>query len=626
MGFSVEGHVITIELNLVDNNYVLTFNGTQTYTIAASVVLEKLGTWTGHSMTYGGFSGSGALVTVLSNFEDANMRAYYSSNGAHAAFLTALESVEAALDAGVTTENVEEVKALYETAVANYAGLKYGDEYWYAERCNAAVAEYNAQFAQLGNDVIIAQNSATIEAYTTNTALSTEEEVLAAVTLQASAKAAFAQIANLENLSDEQATAIEAYDAAIVAADEALVAAAQTIVNGQVQAFADAVAVVNNLETYLAARDARSAINATVKALLSEEVVATVDNAIAEQNAILSEKTATVPAINTNAVTFDVEEGFEYYSAGSTFTSKEKVLLTNFELTMTLDSFATNTGAWVSFGIMEKPEQFINAEDTSVQDNRGVFTLMTYDAALKKMSVQLFVMDYTCERFYDAQIEGRLEFAYELGEEINVRFTTYEETLAGVTNEYLRISINGVEWEDAVSTKISVKSLAYALAADSEGNYYPEAEQYMGYLVIANNGTYTGAIKTVNKTDAMAEVIPANAGAEAYDEVNELLSTLPAASGVNAENLEEVKALVATIKTKYAALSAEDQAFVTGYNKVATVEAKIAALENASSDNDSTSSDPVVEPEDDGCTASATGAIGGLAILGLAFLLKKKRA
>lgn len=638
MGINVPSLVVNFEANLTGDNYVFTLNGAQ-YSIPAATILESAVTWTGHSMVYGAMaSGGGKYSLHLSNFEDKNMQVYYSDTGAHGLFLADMESLEEILDEGISSANMAEAKTCYDAMTAEYANLSYGDDAWYAQRYNAAVTEYETQFAELGVDDIISSLEPDITAYTAVSALGTEAEALAALALQTKAKAAVTLLQSIE-LNEEQQTRVDGYAAAIAETDAKVIAAAKSIVEGQVAAYATAVEAVTDLATYKAALAARSAVNGTLKALLSESEIAEIDSAVEAQGTALAGKNESdeLEGVTSSGVVFVAGEGFEFY--GGRVISNDKILVTNMELTFTLVDIPSSPSAWFSFGVMEKPAQFIVADNSSVTENKGLFTMFEYDATTKMMKVSVFHQTMSSGKFYDGQLSEAITFSYTPGEEIKVRLNTYTETLAGVTSEYLRVSINGYTLQDV---RITTNSLKTSLGIDADGNLLPAEESLRGYLVLASNGgTYSGSVSTINKTDAKAE-IPEDAGTEAYDEVSALIAQLPKSSEVTTENLAEVKALVAQIKEAYNALSSEEKALVSGYSSVATIEAVIANLErepvNPGDSGDSGdsaqpgTSDSVSGGDGSSSSGGCGSVVGGLsvvsaaiALLGGAFVLSKKR-
>ncbi|MBQ2712866.1 MAG: hypothetical protein IJF71_05750 [Clostridia bacterium] len=611
MGINVPSLVVTFEGNLVGETYEFTLNGVK-YFVPAATILATAGTWDGHALVYGTMGSTGKYSLPVSGFEDKNMRDYYAEGDAHAKFATALEALEASVET-MNAETLATVKASYDAAVANYAGLSYGDNYWYATRYEAACASYNAKLAALGGAVIdvLAED---VTAYTENDALATEEEINAAIAMQTKAKEALAKMYEVE-LTEELEARVDAYAEAIATADAALVAAAKAVATAQLEAYEAAVEAIDSLASYKAAIAAGANVNKAFIAMQAEEEAAAFDERILACTTAISNynEADAVTGITTTGKVFGEEEGFDFY--GGRMVSNTKVNMTDFEMTFTIDQFGANTGNWFSFGIMEKPEQFSNADDPSAAENKGLFTLMTYDAAIKQVKVEIYHMTMSCGRFFDAKFLEQIIFNYEVGEDINVRLSMYTETIAGQAKDYLRISINGVTLQD---TRIEKGALNTSLGIGADGMLLPEEDRYLGYLVLAMNGTHAGTVKTINKVDAKGE-IPAVAGDDAYTVVSKMIAELPKGSEVTLETVDAVKAQIAEIKTAYAALSAEEQAMVTNYSAVATLEAVIANLENAGD-----------EPGDEPGTSkplcgSSVGGFALLAIIGCALVASKKR-
>ena len=128
---------------------------------------------------------------------------------------------------------------------------------------------------------------------------------------------------------------------------------------------------------------------------------------------------------------------------------------------------------------MEKAEIFSNADDNTVQDNKGLFFLIIPEAG-QKARVEVYLLSLYSNRFFDAKLVTNMTI--NVKEPINIKFGTEMRTIAGVTDEYFTIS-----FDDQVYTEtITVRSLRTALS------------DYQGYLNIAGSGGTTSNFNSVS--------------------------------------------------------------------------------------------------------------------------------
>lgn len=174
------------------------------------------------------------------------------------------------------------------------------------------------------------------------------------------------------------------------------------------------------------------------------------------------------------AVVENSNHGMDILTHGTPFTSPEEsngvfcqetLSASDFEVKLNVN-MPQATGAWVSFGLMEKPEMWIYADNDSVQNNKGIFFLLTYINS-ETLGVQAFLCSLTSNRFYDSPLTQNITMP--MSEEVTVKF--FEETteIAGVTETYFRMTFNGVGFDQE---NVTAKKIKTVLGTKKEGYFF----------------------------------------------------------------------------------------------------------------------------------------------------------
>ena len=223
----------------------------------------------------------------------------------------------------------------------------------------------------------------------------------------------------------------------------------KNLVVAQVDAFADAVLDLATIDLVNAALVVRSAISTNLITLLEEADQTTVNASFLASDAALQDATQELEGWilgnNTYVVAEEETVGATFLGSGlndgnGLFYSDEKLDVRNFTMVLDIQSLTSTTGGWLSFGIMEKTEVFSTAEDSTVQENKGLFFLFIPEG-ISGARVEIYQMSLYSNRFFDAIKQEVLHI--DLTVDVVISITTEMRTVAGVTEEYMVISIGG---------------------------------------------------------------------------------------------------------------------------------------------------------------------------------------
>lgn len=505
VGYHVVAEDDVVKISLLDQgeNSLVTINGRE-FTIASSSLYKD---FTDKESTYfsiGAMNLDGTIQTVVSNYVfDAYRREYYSTEGAYSKFKSNLTALEAALELDLTVaENVtaaQNIRDLMDESV-----LYPFDQLYLSPRYEAAFTKLNDAITALGGDIVIAAFQKELEKFEVAAEnINDFTSAKSALTLKDSTNQKLAAIVE-EELNEEQLATLTSLKARFTTALELVDSNILTLVKNQVTDFESAVADLSTIDKVNAALVAKSNISNELINLLGVEEKTDVESRVATANNTFIEKTATIndgwkmnektyAVVNENkiGVTFI---GDALKSDNGLFYTKEKFDVRNFEMSFDFKGLTNVAGSWFSFGIMEKPEIFINAEDASVQDNKGLFFLII-NQGNGTAKVEVYQMSLYSNRFFDAiKIET---LTIDLTKTVDVELGTEVKIVSGVSEEYMMISIGG---KKMVSDLITTRAMKTSLA------------DYQGYLYLAGQGgsstkPNTIEILSINSKEPTAETL-----------------------------------------------------------------------------------------------------------------------
>ena len=474
--------VITVSIKEVGANVNVTING-QVFVVASSTFYSNFADKTNSYFLVGALNMDGTVQTLVANYVvDASRRAYYAEDGAFDTFKTNLVALETALleDLSVIT-NVQAAQAI--NANLDIDTLKSYDKNFFRSRFDAAQSTLSQAITELGGDIVLDELEASIVNLEGKVNLisnyTTANQAIAQLTIAQDKEVAV----DASEFTPEQITRLGQLSDRIVAADALIISKVHDLVSAQIDAFEAAVLDLSNISKVNTALDARAAVSKNLISLLEEADQTEFNNAFDAAETTLMAATQTLDGwiVGDNTYVIENNNTFEATFLGSglgeggngLFYELEQLDVRNFRMTLDISTITVEAGGWISFGIMENPEIFSTADDSSVQNNKGLFFLIIPDGA-NQARVEIYMLSLYSNRFFDAKRTATLNI--NLSNEIVVDFSTEMRSVSGVTDEYLRISIGGqVMTGDTITTRSLKTSLAtgkgYLYLAATGGTY-----------------------------------------------------------------------------------------------------------------------------------------------------------
>lgn len=306
----------------------------------------------------------------------------------------------------------------------------------------------------------------------------------------------------------------------------------------------------------------------------------------------------------------------------------EEISVIDFDLTVNFKYLPESMGGWISFGIMEKPEMWINAENDSVQDNKGVFFLITRVNS-QTLGVQCFMCSMTSNRFYDSVLVQTIQIPQ--NQEITIKFREVEKEIAGVKDTYFNMDFGGTSFDQ---TNITARKLKTVLLSKT------------GYFIMSSSGYGSNDpaivnIKSINGYNPLNETIAKKVVEDKKPTTTSTEATFVkgSESGKPSFNLDTKGLEISSVTVDGAAVAASnytysDNKFVltNAYaNTLAVGDHKIVVTTSGGSVEWTLhvvgNSDPEPTPSKGGCGGSviaSSAILSLLAVAGLSLVLRKK--
>lgn len=443
---------------------------------------------------------------------DASDKVYYSSTGDFGKVKSGLAELNEEKETlFASLEGVLDIKERFDALP--YSSLYAHDRAYFATEYNALKTEIDNKIAENGtsvymqlfeNDVVALEESCQT--------LETEEDVLAAIELKNKADESKSSVDEAA-LSDESKTKYDELCAKLDAALASIKGVAPTVYNAKLAAYNTAIEGISSIDDASAAFALKSSMpNKLLQYMDSADSDAC--SALLEQyNAALNSKLEMKSEQYTQGA-----EAFSYVNAkeelGMMFTGnsmgidkaassgiylEEALAANNFSMKMNISKLPVASGSWLTFGIMEKPEMFVFADNQDTQNNKGVFFLLTRKNSTT-ISVQAYMISLTSNRFYDGALTQQIEIPS--GTDIDFSIKEVTKTIAGMEGTYIEIRFNNVTFDQEIIKASKLKTVY--------------GTSLKGYLMFASNALSqsNAAVMTVKSINGVSPMASSHAAAE----------------------------------------------------------------------------------------------------------------
>lgn len=508
--------VFTVSIEEVGSDVNVVING-QTFTVASSTFYQDFADKTSAYYLVGALNLDGSIQTATMNYiVDDVRRTYYETDGVYDTFKSNLEALETALleDLSVIA-NVQAAQAINNNL--DIATLYSYDQAYYQARYDAATATLDAAILTLGGDIVLDELETAIVSLETKVLEITNQATANTANTQLGVASTKADEVDSSEFSPEQNQRLSDLEARIAQAELDLLDAVRGVLNGQLNGFTTATATLTNISEINAAIDAKEAVNMGLLSLLPEDEHSDLEAIYDQAELALSNASSTLAGWTVNDDTYVIvnEDVIEATFMGEglgdngngIFYSLETLDVRNFKMTLSVESITNAAGGWISFGIMENPEIFSTTDDASVQDNKGLFFLIIPEAN-NRARIEIYLLSLYSNRFFDAQRTDTL--SVDLTQDLDIVFSTVMQTVSGVSEEYMSISIGGQMMDSDIPT---TRSMLTALIDNT------------GYLYIAGSGGNASSKNTVKISMINDELPTAESLVVAYSPEPYLVTT-----------------------------------------------------------------------------------------------------
>lgn len=497
----------TIEITVKKDNSVtstITVNDVST-TVQNSELFEKCVDGTQAYFALGFVNAAyGEQTYIIEELGDDSDKVYMSAAGDFGKTKAAIANLKAIDFETATIEGVLAAKQVFDEMP--YSKLYSYDKNFFKadyeevrDAINGAVARHGATV----NLTLFEQKIAAMEAL--DGEMTTTEKIDEALSLRSEASDIIVEL-SAATLTSEQTATFNGLMARFEAAAAKIVPAIKALYDAKVTAYETAVNTpFANGSEYLAANNLKAAIPTGYNQYLADADVEVFAARISAANTKAQAQVriehdnwiqgAGADIVKRSDDTIDLVShgGYEGDPANTSgMYLKETVSVRDFEMVFSIDRVSASTGSWVSIGVMENAAPFINAEDASVQNNKGIFFLINRVNS-QTLGVQAFIMTMTCNRLYDAPLTQHLEIP--MATELKLSFKEVNKTIAGVSGTYFEMKFNNVGFDQE---SIAVNKIKTAL------------ETREGHLNIISSGTSTSdpAIVHIKSINGFAPLAP----------------------------------------------------------------------------------------------------------------------
>lgn len=174
--------------------------------------------------------------------------------------------------------------------------------------------------------------------------------------------------------------------------------------------------------------------------------------------------------------------------------TKEKLDVAKFSATYNVSNFRE-----YAIGFMAEPEYFSAADDASVQEHKGLVFLLKQKNATTA-SAEAYLIDGTCNRFFDGRIGVNMQFDIPATGEINLEFNIEQVNNAGIYDNYFTFKFNGQSFNSPM-----LKSAQLLGAFEDLKGYF-----FIGSQNASNDNPFEFTLNKINGKDLSNESLAAD--------------------------------------------------------------------------------------------------------------------
>lgn len=445
------------------------------------------------------------LAYQINYVGDASDKVYFSSTGAFGKVKEGITSInENKATLFETLDGVLQAKKQFDALP--YQELYSHDRAYFASDYNALQNELNTKIAEMGDQVYLQLFENDVLALEEKCqTLTTEEEILAAIDLKAKADNSKSSI-NEATLTDDLKARYDELVAKMDASYAAIKEASPVIYNAKLTAYDTAIKAIASIDDVNAAFALKTSMPNVLLQYMSQEDSDACSALLEQYNTALNDKLKMNSSLYTQgaeAYSFvnDKEELGMMFTGNSMGVNKEEssgvyleeaLTADNFSMRMNISDLPKTSGSWFSFGLMEKPEMFVFADNQDTQNNKGIFFLLTRKNSTT-IAIQAYMISLTSNRFYDGALTQQIEIPSD--GDINFSIKKVTKTIAGMEGTYIELRFNDVTFDQEVIKDTKLKTVY--------------GKEMKGYLMFASNGCSQNnaavvTVKSINNVSPMA--------------------------------------------------------------------------------------------------------------------------
>lgn len=464
-----------------DNSVTITVNSVS-YTIpgAFATLSDPEHTW----ISLCGMTDTQTIQKYTINYMlDAQLKEYYSETGTFGVAMSKLQQLLEAIKTLKTAKQVYDAIELKDSI--NVKGL-YSYDYNYIkgdyERACEILDRAIVENPEILSSVAASAVQAAIDAANAMKELSDADDVTGLID---TATSKINELKDNENITEEIIKGLEEKLATAVETRNSFI---KTTVTAQFNEYIDSIEQITDVTTLRTVLELKSKISYKYEDIFDEnewkalvESKATADMKLSE---LVNYTGSDWNMGNANVIEKDGK--FHVVNLGETTVyTKEKLDATDLDIEFENLTVSRNIGSWLSIGIMEKPSLFINVENETVTENKGILFLITYSDATH-VTVEMYIISLMSIGFLNSKVQETLTVDITNG--LNFHMGIKEVEAAGVKQNYIDVKFN----DTSIQSLLNPNEFKISLG-----------EERTGYLNISANGSSSSSmtsytIKSIN--------------------------------------------------------------------------------------------------------------------------------